>query len=293
MNPRFPVYIVSKGRWKRRPTSNFLEEMNCPYYLVIEESEYNNYAEHVDESKLLILPQKYLDDYDTFWERAEDNKTGPGPARNFAWDHSIKNGFTWHWVLDDNMEAVERLNNNLKIKCVTATPFYIAEDFVLRYTNIAQAGFNYSIFCPSADSRPPIKLNTRIYSCLLIRNDIPYRWRGRYNEDTDLSLRALKDGWCTVQFNAFLVGKRATQTMSGGNTKEFYAKEGTMDKSKMLADMHPDVASVVWRFNRWHHHVDYSQFKHRRLIKKEGLKIKQGINNYGMELINIKEAVID
>jgi len=44
----------------------------------------------------------------------------------------------------------------------------------------------------------------------LIRNDVPYRWRGRYNEDTDLSLRMLKDRWCTIQFNAFLQGKAAT-----------------------------------------------------------------------------------
>jgi hypothetical protein len=93
----------------------------------------------------------------------------------------------------------------------------------------------------------------------------PYRWRGRYNEDTDLSLRVLKAGYCTIQFNAFLCGKVTTQRMKGGNTKEFYAQEGTLNKSKMLEDMHPDVAKVVWRFNRWHHHVDYSPFKRNRL----------------------------
>lgn len=32
----------------------------------------------------------------------------------------------------------------------------------------------------------------RAFPCILIQNDIPFRWRGRYNEDTDLSLRALK-----------------------------------------------------------------------------------------------------
>jgi hypothetical protein len=53
--------------------------------------------------------------------------------------------------------------------------------------------------------------------------------------------------------------------MSGGNTKEFYKHEGTKPKSKMLADLHPDVAKVVWRFNRWHHHVDYKPFKKNKL----------------------------
>ena len=128
-------------------------------------------------------------------------------------------------------------------------------------------------------------MNTRIYSCLLIQNDIPYRWRGRYNEDTDLSLRVLKDGFCTIQFNAFLQQKATTQTLKGGNTDAFYAKEGTLPKSQMLVDMHPDVSKVVWRFNRHHHEVNYRKFKANQLIRKEGLLVKPGINNYGMKLI--------
>ena len=119
-------------------------------------------------------------------------------------------------------------------------------------------------------------MNTRIYSCLLIQNDIPYRWRGRYNEDTDLCLRVLKDGNCTIQFNAFLQEKLQTQTLKGGNTEDFYSKEGTYPKSKMLEDLHPDVAKIVWKFNRWHHHVDYKVFKKNKLIK---LKVKKNYKN--------------
>jgi hypothetical protein len=122
--------------------------------------------------------------------------------------------------------------------------------------------------------------NTRIYSCLLIENAAPYRWRGRYNEDTDLSLRVLKDGLCTIQFNAFLCGKVTTQRMKGGNTKEFYQDEGTLPKSQMLADLHPDVAEVVWRFKRWHHHVDYRPFKKNALIRT--VDVPDGINDYGI-----------
>jgi hypothetical protein len=281
--PRFPIYIVSKGRWKRNPTSRVLKEMNVPFYMVVEEQERDHYLDIVKEDQLLVLPQRYLDDYDRFWQD-DDPRSGPGPARNFAWDHSIEAGHAWHWVMDDNLESFERLNRNMKAQCTTGTLFYVCEEFVLRYENIGQAGLNYSIFCPSIDARPPIKLNTRIYSCCLIRNDLPYRWRGRYNEDTDLSLRMMKDGWCTVQFNQFLTGKRATQTMSGGNTAEFYDVEGTKKKSQMLADMHPDVATVVWRINRWHHHVNYKPFRWNRLIKKRGHTFPRGVNNYGMEL---------
>jgi hypothetical protein len=123
----------------------------------------------------------------------------------------------------------------------------------------------------------------------LIKNDIPYRWRGRYNEDTDLSLRVLKDGWCTVLFNAFLAGKVTTMRMTGGNTDELYQDDGRKKMAEELVEQHPDVAKVVWKFNRWHHQVDYSSFKKNELIRKDNQTIPSGINNYGMVLKEFKE----
>ncbi len=283
IHPKFPIYIVTKGRWNRNPTSKALSKMGVSFWMIVEESEYENYCNLIDSDRVLILPTEYRKNYDSFWID-DDERTGPGPARNYAWDHSIEQGYTHHWVMDDNIEAFERLNKNKKVKCMDGTIFKVAENFVDRYENVAISGLGYSFFCPEADARPPYKLNTRIYSCLMIRNDIPYRWRGRYNEDTDLSLRALKDGWCTLQFNAFLQSKRATQTVGGGNTSEFYKNEGTMNKSKMLQEMHPDVSEVKWMFNRWHHHVDYSPFRWTKLKLKKGQIIGKGINNFGMSI---------
>ena len=281
--PRFPIYIVSKGRWQRNPTSKMLEKMNVPFFIIVEKQEYKDYLNLVDKKKILILPQKYKDNYDHFW-KDDDTRTGPGCARNYAWEHSIKNGHKWHWVMDDNIESFERFNNNKKIRVYDGSIFYVSEDFVLRYENIAIAGLQYANFMPHSDFRPPFKLNTRIYSCLLIKNDIPYRWRGRYNEDTDLSIRALKDGWTTIQFNAFLQGKRATQTVKGGCDKEFYENEGTLNKSQILVDMHPDITKVVKRFNRWHHYVNYKVFKNNKLIKKKNINYVNQVNEFGQVL---------
>ena len=286
MKNRFPIYIISKGRYDRRPTANALEAMGCEYYIVVEEDEYDKYKSVV-KGTVLILPNNYKEDYDCFWSD-DDKRTGPGPSRNFCWDHSISNGFEWHWVMDDNIESIERYNNNMKVRCNASTPFYIMEGFVLRYDNIAIAGPNYSHFCPANEGRAPLYFNTRIYSTLLIRNNIPYRWRGRYNEDTDLSLRVLKDGYCTVQFNVFLQGKRATQTVKGGNSKEFYDDDGTYNKSKMLEDMHPDVAKVIKQYNRYHHHVNYKPFKENILKRKSGVVIPEVSNNFGLKLIKVK-----
>ena len=284
MNPQFPIYVVSKGRWDSRLTVKALEKYCIPYHIIVEANEYDEYAKVIDKDKILICPQKYNDEYDVFWDD-DDTRIGPGAARNFAWEHSIEQGFDYHWVMDDNLHAFHRLNRNIKAEVSSGTIFKCMEDFVLRYDNIGIAGPNYYSFCKSTDAVPPFVKNTRIYSCLFIRNDISYRWRGRYNEDTDLSLRVLKDGWATVQFNAFLQGKVTTQRMGGGNHEQFYDKDGTYPKSKMLEDMHPDVAKVVWRFNRWHHHVDYKPFKKNCLKIKSDIVLKGEINNYGMRLV--------
>lgn len=288
-NPKHPIYIVSKGRWESRLTSKSLESMGVPYQIIVEEQEYDQYASVIDPKKILILPRRYLDEYDTFDGLGDTKSKGPGAARNFAWSNAIATGHTWHWVMDDNIASFNRLNRNLMCKVMFGGIFAAAEDFVERYENVAIAGFNYDFFAKAKEPLPPFVLNTRIYSCLLINNFIPYQWRGRYNEDTDLSLRALKDGWCTIQFNAFLQEKATTQTLKGGNTAEFYEKEGTLPKSKMLEDMHPDVAKVVWKFGRWHHHVDYRKFKGNKLIRKPDVTVGDKINNYGMKLIEYKK----
>jgi hypothetical protein len=285
MNPKHPVYIVSKGRWESRLTSKSFEEMKVPYFIVVEEQEYENYASVIAPEKILILDKQYLRDYDTCDSLGNSLGVGPGAARNFCWQHSISLGASWHWVLDDNIDGFCRLNRNERHEITSGTIFRIAEDFVERYENVSQAGFEYRFFAGgSRRKKPPFRLNTRIYSCILNRNDVPYRWRGRYNEDTDLSLRMLKDGWCTVLFQCFLQNKAATQTIKGGNTAEFYEKEGTLPKSQMLVDLHPDVSRLAFRYGRHHHHVDYSSFQKNQLVRKEGI-FPEGINNYGMKLV--------
>lgn len=285
MNPRFPLYVVSKGRHESRLTSRALEAMGVPYRIVVEEQERAAYAAAVDPAKILVLDPRYQREYDTFDALGDQKSRGPGPARNFCWEHSISEGHEWHWVMDDNIWQFERLNRNLKVAISDGTGFRCMEDFVLRYRNVAMAGPNYDMFVPRKQKVPPFVLNTRIYSCNLIRNDVPMRWRGRYNEDTDLSLRMLKAGWATVQFNAFLQFKVKTQALRGGNTEAFYSREGTMPKSRMLVAMHPDVSRVVWKFGRWHHHVDYRPFKHNPLLPKSGFETQSSSDEMGMRLV--------
>lgn len=283
MNPKYPIYIISKGRADTRFTSRSLEEMGVPYRIVIEPQEYDKYAAVIDPKKILVLPFSNLGQ-------------GSIPARNWVWEHSISEGHERHWIMDDNIRYFYRLNRNLKVRVTDASMIRASEDFVDRYQNIKMAGLNYAFFCPADLKRPPYYLNTRIYSCILLSNDIPHRWRGRYNEDTDLSLRILKDNYCTILFNAFLCGKMATMTMKGGNTEEVYAKnQQEFDNRRTFAEslkaQHPDVVEITMKWGRWHHHVDYSPFK-QQLIKKEGSVIPKGNNEYGMSLRRATDAEV-
>lgn len=285
----FPIYIPSKSRADTRYTVKSLESMGCDYTVIIEEEQYKDYADVIDKKKLLILDKSYQDNYDTCDDLGYTKSKGPGGARNFAWQHSIDRGYDWHWVMDDNIKSFRRWHKNQKIICKDSSFFRIMEDFTLRYKNIGMAGPNYTFFCvdPEAHTRKPFTVNTRIYSCNLIRNDLPLaqRWRGRYNEDTDLSLRVLKKGWCTVQFNILLQEKATTQTVKGGNSKEFYDVEGTFKKSQMLVQLHPDVSNMLWRYGRHHHYVNYSRFKkENKLIFCDNYIKKDGVNEYGLKI---------
>ncbi len=285
MNPKYPIYIVSKGRWESRKTARALEAMGVPYRIIVEEQEREKYAAVIDSKRVLVLPKRYQEEYDTCDDLGAKKSKGPGAARNYAWEHAVEAGAKWHWVMDDNIWGFYRLSANIKMPVGDGTILRCMEDFCLRYSNVAMAGPNYFMFAKARTKWPPFWINTRIYSCNLIRNDLPYRWRGRYNEDTDLSLRMLKDGWCTILFQAFLQGKTPTQqARGGGNTDDFYRVEGTLPKSAMQVQLHPDVSRMMWRFGRVHHFVDYRPFRKNKLKLRRGVKIKQGEDNYGMKL---------
>lgn len=273
--PKYPVYVISKGRWESRITVRHLERLKVPYHIAVEPQEYDNYAAVIDPKKILVTPFSNLGQ-------------GSIPVRNFIWEHSINHyGAERHWCMDDNLNGFFRLNRNLKTPIADPTIFRCAEDWTDRYTNVALSGFQYWMFVSRKVKLAPLALNTRIYSCILINNSIPYRWRGRYNEDTDLSIRALKDGWATALFYAFIVDKETTMTMKGGNTDELYKDDGRRKMAQSLVDQHPDITKIAWKWGRWQHHVDYRGFRKNVPQLKPGVD-PQGVDDRGMKLFQAK-----
>lgn len=290
MKTRYPIYVISKGRWESRLTSRSLEDAGIPYLIAVEPQEYDQYAAVIDPSKIIVTPFSNLGQ-------------GSIPVRNFVWEHSMAAGAARHWVLDDNigrgvrspegewMCGFWRFNRNLKTPVRGAGNFRVIEEWTDRYENVAMSGMNYFMFASRKSGNiPPITLNTRIYSCILINNAMPYRWRGRYNEDTDLSLRALKGGLCTALFNAFLCHKQPTMTMKGGNSDELYQDDGRLKMAQSLVDQHPDVTKITWKWGRWQHHVDYSPFKRNALKRKPGIEPTDRVNEFGMVYQELRDG---
>lgn len=277
MNPRYPVFIPSKGRWESRYTIKCFERMGVPFKVVVEKQEYDQYASVVDPSKILVLPHR---------------DKGLVVTRNWIWDYAESLGVKRFWTFDDNIRAMHRLHQNKRVKVLTPTPLAILEDFVDRFTNVTIAGFQYAMFAPDWDYFPPVSLNTRVYSNMLIDTFArsprgrPYRNEGFYNDDTDLCLRVLKDGNCTVLCNAFLILKQATMKVKGGMTPH-YQGEGRLRMAEELRRKHPDVTRITVKWGRYQHHVDYRKFKDNKLRLKPGVVLPTGVNEY--DLVHIVE----
>lgn len=276
MNPNYPIFIPTKGRYNSPYTIRALEERNIPYTAVIEKQEYTQYKEVIKKGNIIVLPHQ--------------NK-GLTVTRNWIWDyaqHELKTPY--FWTMDDNIRHFFRLTNNIKHITTSGTFLKVIEDFVDRYSNIIVSGMAYAMFAPRKQKHPPLIFNTRVYSNMLIQTNAPYRNETFYNDDTDLCLRILKDGNCTLQFVAFLIEKIATMKVKGGMTDFYEQTNKRREFAEELQRAHPDVVKIIWRYNRWHHHVDYRSFRGNKPKLKPDVVIPKGINNYGMKIVHLSES---
>jgi len=295
VNPRYPIYVPSKGRFKSGYTAKFLIRDKVPFYLVVEPQEADEYGSRYGHENLLILPWQGNDEKrKKFCKEREIENGGLIAVRNWIKEHSIKNGFERHWQLDDNIRGVWRRWKARKIRCKSNIAFNIVEDFVDRYENIAIAGLNYYMFAIDKEKLPPFHLNAHVYSFSLILNSIPYKWRIAYNDDTDLCLQALAGGWCTVLINTFLAWKETTMKVKGGNTDDLYQGDGRLKMARSLERLWPGVVETKRRFQRPQHVIKDAWKRFDTPLKlKPGIDLSKlpKINEYGMKLIQVKDEI--
>jgi hypothetical protein len=275
--PRYPIYVPSKGRYQTCYTAKFLAEDGVPFSLVVEEPERDFYAARFGENRCLVLP---------FVNR------GLIAARNWIKSHSIDAGYARHWQLDDNIRWIYRRYRTNRIRCDSGVALAVTEDFVDRYENVAIAGLNYEMFAPGTKRFPPFYLNKHVYSCTLVMNSIPYRWRSALNDDTDMCLQVLSGGFCTVAMNIFLTKKCKTMTVKGGNTG-IYQEDGRLRMAKSLERLWPGVVETKRRFQRPQHVVKdgWRLFDTPLKLKPEFVGKVWEPNEYGMELTQVAPQI--
>ena len=77
------------------------------------------------------------------------------------------------------------------------------------------------------------------------------------------------------QYKPVVVNRRTSHIAAGNHTYK---------AAKRLGYRTIDVVRVTWKFNRWHHQVNYEPFKSNRLVRREGLNVSEGVDEYGMTL---------
>jgi hypothetical protein len=87
--------------------------------------------------------------------------------------------------------------------------------------------------------------------------------------------------------NAFLIEKKPTMTMKGGNTDSLYQADGRLRMARSLERVWPHVVRVERRYQRPQHvvHSSWRRFD-TQLRLKPGLSLEEldTPNEYGMEL---------
>ncbi len=279
--PQHPVYIPSKGRADKPFTADAFDRDGVPYRIVVQPDQVDAYAKWAERGQLLVLP--------------EDNK-GLVYARNWIKEHAISEGHEWHWQFDDDVRKFYAVHHGYRVPCDAGIALRALEDFVDRYENVGLASLNSSFFIfingATQVRYKPFYLNSRCYTNFLHRNDLPYRWRHRYNEDTDMTLQVLSGGWCTILLNAFLMMCEGTESNStgninGGGQAAVYAGDGRLKMARELERVWPGVVSTRRRFGRPQHVVKDSWTKF-----DTPLKLKpdaKPMPDYGIRLVNKKE----
>lgn len=251
MANRFPIYIISKGRAYNPMTARLFENAGLDYFIAVEPQEVVEYQNAVGEKRILKLPFANLG-------------LGSYPARNYCWEHAKQAGHQYHWLFDDNITEWRKWINakREKIHEIGDALSYVEKYVIANRIDIGGfEEYNFSVKPP----KKPFKNNVHVYSAMLIKNNLPYRWRLKYNEDVDLCLQVLHNGGKTASCVYYLMNKISTSVkMKGGNQDELYKGNDPRKKllkAKMLEAVWPQYAKTVIRFNRIHHFVDWNVFK--------------------------------
>ena len=319
----YPIFIISYNRPNANASTiaNFIK-FGVKINVVVHKEQLQDYKKYFNSPLVnwILFDDEYKHKYETLSNvDSHEKNAGSGAERNFAWDCAKNAGYTAYWNFDDNMgfmyqtgkltsskRSLERVgikDRNLFIKL-----FHKAEDFYDSYDNLFIMELGE---CNNFLSRSVPTINRRCYSALLINTAIPTQWRGRYNEDTIMSIDTLINGFCTVQTPILLKIKQSTRSAKGGNHSVGKGKDDLKNqvysdginyefssslKSQMLVAVYPQYCYLKYRVGRIHHGYNepaWASFKQQlHPAKVKGQKQKIYTWRVSHNVFNEKEAKI-
>jgi len=237
---KYPIFIPSRGRENTCLTANLLLIENIDFLIVVEPQDLEKYSATFGNSKLLVM---------------QENNQGIAYVRNFIKDYAKEKGYLYHWQIDDNIKNFRIRTNGKNEKTTAQYCLTQAEVFVDLYKNIGGVGLTHTAFAFS--HKNPIEVNKQIYSCVLIKSDLPISYRKETVDDTDFSLQILtldNNYWCTLLLCRLLIEKAATLSMKGGNTEIEYKKEqglsGRELRTRGLIKQWPGIFKYTYQYGR-------------------------------------------
>lgn len=319
----YPIFIISYNRPNANASTiaNFIK-FGVKINVVVHKEQLQDYKKYFNSPLVnwIVFDDEYKHKYETLSNvDSHEKNAGSGAERNFAWDCAKNAGYTAYWNFDDNMifiyqtkkltgsgKSFERrhLNDPKLFKEL----FHKAEDFYDSYDNLFIMELGESTYFGFRNT--PV-INRRCYSALLINTAIPTQWRGRYNEDTIMSIDTLINGFCTIQTPILLKNKQSTRSAKGGNHALGNGKDDLKNqvysdavnyefssslKSQMLVAVYPQYCYLKYRVGRIHHGYNepaWASFKQQlHPAKVKGQKQKIYTWRVSHNVFNEKEAKI-
>lgn len=249
----YPIYVPSKGRPAFK-TLKHLKELKCEKYLVIEPQDFSDYKQHDNDMHLIILPE---------------NNQGIAYARQVIKLHAEQKGYTWFWMIDDDIQNFHKIQADAKLKNTPAGfSLHDAQEMITSQKKIAVGSLNFGQYAfGEGVLKKPMMFNRRCIICTLNNTDIQrkfsYDLNCKLKEDIDFSLQLLVAGYRTAICNGIAITVPENASLKGGCYDEYQRQTNERAVSKYLEDKWgKDILRVVLKKNgRYDVKINWDKFK--------------------------------
>ena len=179
----FPILIPSKGR----PKSKLFDQLKSEgvgFSLIVEPQDVESYSAHSSH----ILP-------------LDKDDGGLAYSRNFALDYARRQGFSWFWMLDDDISKFYRTISRRNMPIAAGECLSASERLFKDNASVAQAALEYQQFSWSQNKSLAINGYCDVAVCINVKRTkgLHYRQQVELKEDRDFTLQCLSKGFLTVR----------------------------------------------------------------------------------------------